>query len=223
MTSVIPDPWICIADLFSKWIRIKILMVLTMTWLTINLALSILLGMSSSGDLGSISFSDGSYQSDSDWATSVCDASPYNYLRPFAFTYSRSNGYKSSVETTCGYATTNSAIRYTISSVGILSLLILFFKTPVSVIARQILVMLGLLHLVVFILDANDTEVGLSACNSGFLNTFLNTDLASKGVTLNCTNSSYAVVAVIDFILSVSFFLLHTAWALTKDLYVAKK
>lgn len=173
--------------------------------------------------IGSVTYSDGSSYGGTDWTTGVCDASPYIFLRPFAFTYSKPNGYTSSTQTTCGFPSTNSIIRYVISGGGLVATALLFFKTPVSVIARQIWAALGFLYLVVFILDANDTENGITACKDGFANTNLQTDFDSKGITLSCDNSNYAGLAVIDLILCVTFFLLHSAWALTKDLYVVKK
>ncbi len=145
------------------------------------------------------------------------------YLRPFAFTYSKPSGYTSSTQTTCGFPSSNSIIRYVVSSGGLVAIVLLFFKTPVSVIARQIWASLAFLYLVVFILDANDTENGIAACKGGFTNTNLQTDFSSKGLTISCHNSNYAGLTVIDLILCVTYFLLHSAWALTKDLYVVKK
>jgi hypothetical protein len=220
MSSTIPDLYLIFAGCWATWGRIKILMVIAIVLCIVNLALSGWLSQSSSGSMNQITMSDGS--SYNKWFSQVCASSPYLYLRPFSF-YLVIDGSVSSSLTSCGFPATNSIIRFVVGCMAIVSAAVLFFKTPLSMIARQIWAGAAFLYFTVFILDSNDTEIGSVTCKKTFPNTALTSDLANSNATLQCDSGSFAWLAVIDFMLIVCLFVLHSAWGMTRDLYVTQK
>ena len=214
------DLFMMLAGCFGKWVRVQALMIFIMAWCVIILGISGWLSVSSAGDIGNLTFA--SKDSYSNWNSDVCKTSPYMYMQPFAFTFSSVNVTSSSTTlTSCPWPETNSILRFVVAAIAFVVIILLFFKTLVSVLARPIWVTFALLFFAIFVLDANAAIMGNGACTSGFSNTPLGNDLYSAGVTLSCATSDYAGLVVIDLILSGLFFLLHSAWALCTDLYVS--
>ena len=157
-----------------------------------------------------------------DWQNSVCATSPYYYLRPFKFTFTTSSGQTSSLPSYCAYPESNFTFRFCMLCFAFVTIFILYFKTPISFLARQIWLLYALLFFAIFVLDVNATIIGGWTCNQNFANTKLHDDMMKAGVTITCDTSIYAGVTIIDLIICVHFFFLYTAWALTKDLYIPK-
>ena len=80
------DPYLVFVKCFSTWVRIRIIMVFTMIWCIIIVALTGWTYTTSGGSFGSQSFPSGNKYGN--WDSAVCDNSPYQYLKPFYFTYS---------------------------------------------------------------------------------------------------------------------------------------
>jgi hypothetical protein len=210
------DPYILLAKCFSTWLRLRILMGFTMIWCVILIGLSGWMTEATGGSFASYDFpSNRTYHS---WS-SLCDSAPYSYLSPFQFSYSADGG-SSNVDTICPWPSENSDLRFTITVVGIVNLGILFVKTPISLFARSLLVMYALLFFSSFVMDAYASTSGNTYCQSSFVNTNMYTDIKSANMNLTCNSSNFSGVAVIDLIISCLFFILHTAWGLTTDLYV---
>jgi hypothetical protein len=224
------DPLLLFSKCFATWLRIRILMGFTIAWCIILIGISGAGTVSDGGDFSKIKFTNNStdstssgtahtYHTYSNWESAVCDAIPYVYLRPFYFTYT-CNGATSSSTSYCAWPSNNSALRFTITVIGLVNLLLLYIKSPISLIARMLFTVYSLLFFAAFVLDTNSLVTGETNCDSNFLNTKLNTDISNAKIALNCNTSDSAVVVICDLILSILFFVLNTAWGLTTDLYV---
>eukprot|EP01036_Dinobryon_divergens_P029011 gene29011-38055_t len=171
--------------------------------------------MSAGGSFASLTFE--SQDSYADWPNSVCASSPYLYLRPFSFTSSAGSS-----PSYCGFPSSNSDFRFIISSIAVVHVILLYFKTPLSLLARPALAMYGFLFFTACVMDSFAISTGQAVCDNNFANTSLSGDIQSKGLTLTCTLSNYSGVAVVDLGIAAIFLILHTAWGLTADLYVKK-
>mmetsp|Transcript_763 Transcript_763/g.1029 ORF Transcript_763/g.1029 Transcript_763/m.1029 type:complete len:217 (+) Transcript_763:66-716(+) len=209
------DPYLIVVKCFSTWLRLRILMGFTIVWLIILLGLSGYTFTSDGGSFASMSFKSGN--SYSSWSNSICASSPYIYLRPFSFTSSGST-----TASSCGFPASNSDVRFVVASVAVVHLIILFFKTPVSLFARPALAIYGCLFFSSCVMDSTSIAVGQASCDANFQNTYLGTDISNEGLDLTCTLSNYSGVAIVDFGISALFLVMHTAWGLTTDLYVSK-
>ena len=121
-------------------------------WLVILLGLSGFTFMSAGGSFASLNFE--SQDSYANWPISVCTydyanawfnviprcmillnkvcaTSPYTYLRPFSFTSSAGSS-----PSYCGFPNSNSEFRFIVSSVAIVHVIILYFNTPLSLLAK---------------------------------------------------------------------------------------
>ncbi len=190
----------------------------TMIWCIILIGLSGWMTVASSGSFANIVFP--SNRSYSSWSSTVCTAAPYSYLSPFSFSYTTADGTASSSSSLCPWPSENSDLRFTITVIGLVNLGVLFVKTPISLFARILLAAYALLFFSAFVLDASASAVGLTYCKSLFKNSNLNADIQSMNLTLKCDSSDFSGIAVIDLIISALFFMLHTAWGLTTDIYV---
>jgi hypothetical protein len=157
-----------------------------------------------------------------DWDVTVCNSSPYFYLRPFAFSYKDATGASSESSSKCPYPESLSTFRFCICCFSLVTIFVLFFKTPLSFFARQIWIVYALLFFAAFVLDINAVVTGEATCHQNFVNTNLEGDIQLAGVSLSCDMSNYAGLTVVDLIVCSHFFLLYTAWALAQDLYSVK-
>eukprot|EP00981_Chlorochromonas_danica_P013274 scaffold6042_cov247-Ochromonas_danica.AAC.19 len=66
-------------------------------------------------------------------------------------------------------------------------------------------------------------SAGLGFCNKAFANTVLNQDMSSLNMTITCSSDGETAIVVFDVVASVIFFILHSAWGLTADIYLEKK
>ena len=158
----------------------------------------------------------------SNWNAEVCESVPYFYLRPFAFSYKDSNGVSSTLPSFCPYPTSLSTFRFCICCLSIVTIFILFFKTPLSYFARQVWITYALLFFASFVLDINAVVTGEATCHLDFVNTQLHDDITLAGLSLTCNLSNYAGLTIVDLVVCSHFFLLYTAWALAQDLYSIK-
>jgi len=222
---MLTDPYLLFASCFATWLRIKIIMGFLIVLLIIQMSLSAWLTYSSAGSFTGLTFPSG--RSYSNW-NSICEDMPYSYLSPFSFSYVSNNAtigaasYSSNVDTSCPWPQPNSEFRLTITVMSMVTLGCLYVKTPLSLLARLIFSTYAMLFFAMFVLDAVATTVGKSFCTSSFPNTNLQVDLQSLSLEVTCSNTQFEVVAVFDLMCSVLFLLLHSAWVLTKDLYLAK-
>ena len=111
----------------------------------------------------------------------VCANSPYSYLRPFSFTSSAGSS-----ASYCGFPNGNSYLRFVVSSVAIVHVIILYIKTPISLLARPALAIYGFLFFTACVMDSFAIQTGQNVCDSAFLNTSLYTDIQDKGLSLSC-------------------------------------
>ena len=154
---------------------------------------------------------------------SVCNSSPYEYLRPFQFTYVGPNGASHAANPTyCAYPQANGIFRIIIGVFSLLTIFALFFKTPLSFFARQVWIVYALLYYAAFVLDCNASANGYLSCTNGFGDTNLADAIKAGGFKITCDSSKYPGMAILDLIVVAHFFLIYTAWALTPDLYVKK-
>ena len=225
------DPSLFCAKCFATWLRVQILMAFLMAWIVVLLGLSGFLTESQGGDFSNLNspipdITNGttSYHSlgYSNWNNAVCEASPYFYLRPFAFSYKDANGVTSTLSSFCPYPTSLSTFRFCICCFSIVTIFILFFKTPLSFFARQVWITYALLFFAAFVLDVNAVVTGEATCHEDFPNTQLNDDITLAGLSLTCNLSNYAGLTIVDLVVCSHFFLLYTAWALAQDLYSIK-
>ena len=225
------DPSLFCAKCFATWLRVQILMAFLMAWIVILLGLSGFLTESQGGDFSKLNSpipvrvgNVTTYPSlgYSNWNNEVCLASPYVYLRPFAFSYKDANGTSSSLNSFCPYPSSLSTFRFCICCLSIVTIFILFFKTPLSFFARQVWITYALLFFASFVLDINAVVTGEATCHSDFVNTQLQDDINLAGLSLTCNLSNYAGLTVVDLVVCSHFFLLYTAWALAQDLYQEK-
>jgi hypothetical protein len=221
---MLTDPYLLFASCFATWLRLKIVMGFIIAFSIILMSLSAWQTVPVGGDFATIN----TYPSGhtySHWG-SLCNDYPYNFLSPFYFTYTSSNSTAgsstSSSYTSCPYPTPNSEFRISITVMTILLLLVLTVKTPVSLIARFIHIIFALMFFSAFVIDTAAASVGLAFCSASFPNTILQKDLNSLNITLKCNGDIYAVIAFFDLLISICFFIIHTAWGMTKDLYVEK-
>ncbi|RYH20179.1 hypothetical protein EON65_24275 [archaeon] len=157
-----------------------------------------------------------------DWFNNVCESYPYAYLSPFYFTYTSSSGPSGSKPSYCPWPEVNSIIRLVATVMSIVTVGLLFIKTPLSIVARPIYAFYALLFFAIFVLDTGVQAAGLALCQKTFVNTLMGQDMAAEGMTLTCSAAGESVIVVFDVIASGVFFVLHSAWALTTDLYVDK-
>ena len=75
------------------------------------------------------------------------------------------------------------------------------------------------MFMVSFVLDANATYVGLTACQGLFINTKLGDNMSAAGVIPACDLSDYSGLTFIDFLISFLFGLLGAAWGMCKEPY----
>jgi hypothetical protein len=218
---MLTDPYLLFASCFATWLRLKVIMGIIMVLCIILMSLSAWLTIPEEGTFTDVAFP--SKRSYSNW-DSVCNSYPYNYLSPFSFSFTSSNSTygSSNTNTSCPWPTPNSEFRLSITIMSLFALGVLFVKTPISLIARLILLAFALMFFSAFIIDAAATTVGLDFCTNSFPNTYLNADLTVASMTVTCKSSVYEFIASFDLIISLLFFLLHTAWGMTKDLYVEK-
>lgn len=217
------DLHICIGKCFATWLRIQILMAFLLAWIIILIGTSGYLMLSDGGNLSNLSIPvNGTSVSlgYSDWTNNVCKKSPYMYLRPFGFSYTDSHGHSSSSSTYCAYPDINSNFRMSVCVLSFVTIFILYFKTPLSYVARPIWITYALLYFAIFVLDADASLTGYYTCTSNFANTKLQTDINRAGLTITCDTNKYPGLVVVDMIVTLHFSLLYTAWALATDLYV---
>jgi hypothetical protein len=222
------DPSLFCARCFATWLRVQILMAFLMAWLVVLLGVSGFLTESSGGSFatlldpvtinnnGTTTYNSLGYSA---WSKTVCESSPYFYLRPFAFSYVDADGVSSSSNSYCPYPTSLSTFRFCICCFSLVTIFILFFKTPLSFFARQVWITYALLFFAAFVLDINAVVTGEATCHQNFVNTNLQDDILKAGLTLSCNLSNYAGLTIIDLVICSHFFLLYTAWALAQDLY----
>jgi hypothetical protein len=156
----------------------------------------------------------------SHWYNNVCESYPYAYLSPFAFEYTLPDGSSSGSKSYCPWPQVNSGLRLTATCMAIVTLGVLFVKTPLSLFARPIYAFYALLFFAVFVLDAGVQAAGLAYCEKVFIHSDLNIDITSLGMTISCSSSGESVIVVFNIVASALFFILHSAWGLTNDLYV---
>lgn len=185
------------------------------------MSLSAWMSISEGGSFASLTF--GSGNSYKNWESAVCHNSPYEYLSPFSFSYTLPGGAKSSTNSMCAWPSANTELRLSLSVLSIVIVGILFVKTPVSLIARILLGIFAMLYFAIFVMDASSAITGKSFCTSAFENTKLNVDISAQKMTVSCDTTAFEVMIVLDLIASILFFILHGAWALTKDLYIQKQ
>ena len=214
------DPSTCVAKLFSTWLRIKILMGFLMVKIIMLIGITGYLMQSDGGDFANYSYAGVNGTTitlvNGDWSKVICNQSPYIYLRPFEFS---SGGDKLSY---CPFPDANSNFRLIICVFSLVTILILFFKTPLSFFARQVWIVYALLYFAAFVIDIDAVATGYSSCINGFDNTDLNIEIANAGLTLKCDQAMYPGLTVLDLIIVIKFFLLYTAWGLANDQYVVK-
>jgi hypothetical protein len=216
---MITDPYLLFASCFATWLRLKIIMGMLIVLAIILMSLSAWQTVAVGGSFSS-KFPGGTYKH---W-DSICTQYPYNYLSPFTFTYTASNSTMpiGSVATSCPYPAPNSEFRISITVMSMFALAILYVKTPISLIARFILAIFALMFFSAFVIDAAAASVGTYFCQAEFPNTTLNLDLQLYHISTTCTSSVYQLIAAFDFMMSMLFFIVHSAWGMTKDLYVEK-
>jgi|EP01033_Poteriospumella_lacustris_P017489 hypothetical protein len=210
------DPYLMFAKCFATWFRIQVLMGFMIAWSIILMSLSAWQMESDGGDFTGLKFP--SKRSYSDW-TGTCESLPYTYLSPFEFTFT-SNTTSTDTATYCAWPTANSELRICMTVFSIVTLLALYVKTPLSLVARAIFAVYAFIFFAAFVIDAVAVTVGQDFCSSKFPGTLLNQDMNAVGVTVTCTAGNYEVIPVFDLILSCMFFLLYTAWHFTTNLYV---
>lgn len=214
------DPYLIFAKCFATWFRLRLLMGFIIIWCIILMSISAWLFIPVNGSFSKLIFPSGnSYKN---WGSHVCYTSPYSYLGPFTFSYSSPSSGSSSENSYCPWPSANSELRITLTVLAMVFVGILYVKTPISLLARIILGIFALLFFAIFVMDANATVTGKTFCSSNFANTVLSQDMASLNMTIACDYTSFEVVTVFDLIMSILFFVLHTAWGMTKDLYVNK-
>jgi hypothetical protein len=225
------DPSLFCAKCFATWLRVQILMAFLMAWIVVLIGVSGFLTESSGGDFanlndpapintnGTLTYRSLGY---SQWDKTVCQSSPYFYLRPFAFSYVNAAGVASTKNSYCPYPSSLSTFRFCICCLSIVTIFILFFKTPLSFFARQVWITYALLYFAAFVLDINAVVTGEATCHQNFINTNLQDDISRAGLILSCNMSNYAGLTIIDLVVCSHFFLLYTAWALAQDKYGVK-
>lgn len=122
----------------------------------------------------------------------------------------------------CGFPTNNTTFRLVIGVFGFVTVLILFFHTPLSFVARPIFATYAFLFFAVAVLDINATATGESACLSNFGDTSLKAVIDYSGITLVCSQGRFAALCIFDLIISALFFLVYSAWLFCNDRYVRK-
>lgn len=105
---------------------------------------------------------------------------------------------------------------------GFVTVLILFFHTPLSFVARPIFATYAFLFFAVGVLDINATATGESACLSNFGDTAMYKVIQSSGITLVCSQGRFAALCIFDLLISALFFLVYSAWLFCNDKYVRK-
>jgi hypothetical protein len=211
------------ARMFATWFRIKLIMGFIIIVGIINMSLSSWQTESDGGDFAGIksdnTSANGTTIADySSWKTSICASSPYIYVEPFAFTY-QYDGVDYSNTAYCGYPRNNSVLRIFSSVITIIILGALFFETPLSALGRTFQMILACLCFTSFVLDANAVSTGLATCDTNFANTHLYDDISKLKLTLKCLPQSYAVVAIINFLMTALLLLLQAAWSNCTDMY----
>jgi len=206
-------------------------------WIIICLGLSGWEYQSVAGDITLIKWSKG-VQPYNDWSNQVCAIAPYNFLSPFSFTFQQTNASTSTssngvvtkvpsktvilnttTKTKCGWPSQNSSLRLTICVFSLLTVVALFFRTRLSLFAQSVAGMWSFMFMVSFVLDANATYVGLTACQGLFLNTKFGDNLSAAGVIPACDLSDYSGLTFIDFLISFLFGLFGAAWGMCKEPY----
>lgn len=219
---MLTDPYLLFASCFATWFRLKIVMGFQIVLAIILMSLSAWLTQPQGGSFAGITFPSGN--SYSNWA-GQCSKYPYAYLSPFTFTYTSGNSTlsgNSATATMCPYPEPNSGLRLSITVMTIVFLGVLFVKTPFSIIARWIHAIFALMFFSAFVIDAAAATVGSYFCSESFPNTFMNQDIMALKLSLTCSAEVYQLVAAWDLLMSMIFFILHTAWGMAKDLYVEK-
>mmetsp|Transcript_11322 Transcript_11322/g.12226 ORF Transcript_11322/g.12226 Transcript_11322/m.12226 type:complete len:236 (+) Transcript_11322:217-924(+) len=221
---MLTDPYLLFASCFATWLRLKIMMGFQIVLAIILMSLSAWLTQSQGGSFASITFPSGNKYSNWD---SQCSKYPYAYLSPFTFTYGAATYGNSTIggsgtSTMCPYPQPNSELRLSLTVMTIVFLGVLYVKTPFSLIARWIHAIFALMFFSAFVIDAAAATVGSYFCSENFPNTFMNKDITSMNLSLTCSGEVYQLVAAWDFLMSMIFFILHTAWGMAKDLYVEK-
>lgn len=204
------------AKCFATWFRIQVLMGFMVIWSIILMSLSAWQMESDGGKFSGLKFP--SKRSYDDWS-STCASMPYGYLSPFEFTFS-SNSTSTSIATYCPWPVANSELRITMTVFSIVTLLALFIKTPLSMVARAIFAVYAFIFFSAFVIDSVAVTVGQNFCSSKFPGTLLNQDMVSVGVTVTCSAGSYEAIPIFDLVLSGLYFLMYTAWHYTTNLYV---
>lgn len=227
------DPSLFCARCFATWLRVQILMAFLMAWLVVLLGVSGYLTESSGGSFSQLTITSAGKNGTSttsgpiiaNWGSDVCNSVPYSYLRPFAFSYTSTTGLSSTSASYCPYPKSLSTFRFCICSLAVVTIFILFFKTPLSFFARQIWITYALLFFASFVLDVNAVITGADTCHLNFVNTPIKTNILATGVSIDCTtqmSQNYAGLTIIDLVVCAHFFLLYTAWALAPNLYSDK-
>lgn len=202
-------------------------MALLMAWLVALMAYSADVTFSGPGDFAKenipvMAVKNGTSSPYSNWE-GFCNSMPYKYLRPFQFTYVDDKGTShASNPTFCPYPQANSIFRIFICCCSLITIFILFFKTPLSFFARQVWVVYALLFYASFVLDCDACATGYQSCLSNFGDTNLADSITAAKLKITCDSSKYPGLAIVDLIVVVHFFLIYTAWGMTPDLYVKK-
>lgn len=170
---MLTDPYLIFARCFSSWFRIKILIGFIFCWLIVQLALSIWTTFSFRGDIDQAHLLHNFH----DVENSICTMSPYSYLTPFSFKIvssldeSNIKGYNEL--TVCPWPELNTTIRLIDICFAIVALIVLLFKTPFSLLARPIYLVLAIFSFICFVIDTTSFVNGELFCKDNFSNTSL--------------------------------------------------
>jgi len=195
------QPYLKCARFLATWLRIRIMMGITMG---VSLALMIISGVQMASDGGSSGVGG--------WSANICSSIPYTYLKPFSFTLGSGSN-----PSYCGWPDQNTDIRLVGAVFGFLFVFALFFKSRLSNYGRTVMITFTSLHFASFVLDASQCAAGANACTNKFPNTGLGTTIG--GQTVNCDSVNYPGLTVLNFIQVILYYLLFETWSMCGNLY----
>ena len=200
--GVFDKPWTAAC---ATWFRLKLLLGIGTCTAVISIAFSSWQTQGNEGDFKVVADAIPNFK----WWDSVCDATPYQYLSPFKFTFNLA-GKSYDNPAYCPWPLGNTTFRLIVGCLYLVFGISLYWDTAFTrVFASPLLFLFALLWYSSFVVDAQSLTASTEACTNGFGD---GTISSIKGLTIICNNTHYGITVAIDLILFFLVFVIWRAW-----------
>lgn len=194
----------------ANWFFLRLLLLLTIALSIISMGISSWQADANAGDFQLILD-----LAKLDWNSDICDAMPYQALRPFRFTFA-AKGINYSSSAFCPWPQSKTIYRVVLAIVQALFFSLLLVKrfAPYSIaFAPPVHFVLTFLWWAALVVDTQSLSVSNAACASNFGEGIISALSKSRDLQLNCNSSLYGATNAIDFCMFCATFVIFRAWS----------